>query len=72
MTRGGRGVQKPENLRDVIYGWALSTNLLVLLALIGHGNGPDREVEGVVDADARNGPEQRRRVLDGDRGEGKP
>ena len=50
----------------------INTNLLVLLALIGHGNGPDREVEGVVDADARDGTEQCRRILDGDGGEGKP
>ena len=47
-------------------------NLLVLLALIGHGNRPDGEVEGVVYTDARDGPEQRHRILDGDGGEGKP
>ena len=24
VTRGGRGSEKPKNLRDVIYGWSLS------------------------------------------------
>ena len=50
----------------------INTNLLILLALVSHGNRPDWEVEGVVDADARDGPEQRRRILNGDGGEGKP
>ena len=46
--------------------------LLILLALVCHGNRPDREVQRVVDADARDGREQRHRILDGDGGEGKP